>query len=168
MTKQNLVNTCPRPVSAEIDTAAFSVSSMFHPNNKALDIFGDKDTSDARRRCQPDQDDAEGQLLFDLHLGVSIIYAAVYGGYLAMPYCADVLEGLLDERGHPLSLLLLDGDSGQSPSTTMSNTPRVYSPCSLTLSKVTVRRSRFRSLFISVPEQLNRATVAINVLCDPL
>lgn len=104
---------CPRPVSAEIDTAVFSVSSMFHPNNKALDIFGDKDTSDSRRRCQPDEDDGEGKTLFDLHLGVSIIYAVVYGGYLSMPYCADILERMMEERGHPLSLLFFHGDSGQ-------------------------------------------------------
>ncbi|CAM9235018.1 unnamed protein product [Laminaria digitata] len=84
---------------------------MFHANNKALDIFGDKTTSDSRRRCQPNQDDADAKLLHDLHLGVAIIYAAVYGGYLAMPYCADILENLMEERGHPMSLLL-DGNPG--------------------------------------------------------
>lgn len=82
---------------------------MFHPNSKALDIFGDKDTSDARRRCRPDDDDEEGQLLYNLHLGITIIYAAVYGGYQFMPYCADILQNLMESRGHPLSLIL-DGN----------------------------------------------------------
>ena len=82
---------------------------MFHANVKALDIFGDKTTSHARRRCRPDGNDAEGQHLYHLHLGVAITYAAVYAGYQFMPYCADILKNLMEERGHPLSLLL-DGD----------------------------------------------------------
>lgn len=84
---------------------------MFHANSKALDIFGDKTTSNDRRRCQPDEDDEEGQLLYNLHLGVTIIYTAVYGGYQYMPFCADILENLMEERGHPLSLLL-EGNAG--------------------------------------------------------
>lgn len=61
-----------------IDAAAFSVSSMFHTNGVALDVFGDKKTSDARRRCQPSH--GEDTTLFDLHLRVAIIYTFVYAG----------------------------------------------------------------------------------------
>lgn len=87
--------------SAVIDTTAFSLSSIFS-EAPALDIFGDKGTSDARRRCQPESD--EERELFDLHLRVAVMYAVAYGGGGAMPYCTD-LAALMEERGHSLSLL---------------------------------------------------------------
>lgn len=85
---------------------------MFHTNMKALDIFGDKDTSDARRRCQPaDNDDEDAQLLFDLHLRVAITYSLAYAGVLAMPYCTEEFAAIMEERGHPLSLVMEGGDA---------------------------------------------------------
>ncbi|CAM9200218.1 unnamed protein product, partial [Laminaria digitata] len=99
-----------------IDTAAFSVSSMFHTNYKALDIFADKVTSDARRRCQPSDDDGEdAQLLYDLHLRVAIVYTVVYGGIVTMPYCTPQLEAIMAKRGHPLSLIMQEETSVDTP-----------------------------------------------------
>eukprot|EP00752_Nemacystus_decipiens_P008074 g7217.t1 len=86
-----------------IDTAAFSISSMFRPS-PALDIFGDGE----RRRCTPDDDADEDSLqLFDLHLRGAVIYAAGYAAIQAMPFCTE-LTALMEQRGHPLSLL--EGD----------------------------------------------------------
>ena len=80
---------------------------MFHPNKRALDIFGDKDTSNSRRRCQPSEDDGdEAKLLFDLHLRVAITYLIAYAGVQTMPYCFDPLDAEMEKRGHPLSLIL--------------------------------------------------------------
>lgn len=101
--------------SAAIDTAVFSVSSMFHPKETALDIFGDKETSDSRRRCKPAEDDEEGTLLFDIHLRMAVIYAAVYTAIQAMPYCREQLEALMEERGHSISLVLEDAPSMDTP-----------------------------------------------------
>lgn len=80
---------------------------MFRPNGVALDIFGDRETSDYRRRCQPTND--EERELFDLHLRVAVIYTVTYAGLKDMPYCRVILEPLMEARGHPLSLL--DGES---------------------------------------------------------
>ena len=88
---------------------------MFHPNLKALDIFGDKETSDARRRCQPDEDDADGQLLFDLHMRVTFMYTIMYAGLQAMPFCAEDVELIMEERGHPLSLIRQEATSSHTP-----------------------------------------------------
>lgn len=79
---------------------------MFHSNGVALDIFGDKATSSARRRCKPSAG-AETEL-FDLHLRVGIMYVATYAGLKNMPYCREQLEPLMEAAGHPLSLL--DGE----------------------------------------------------------
>lgn len=89
--------------SAVIDTAAFSMSSIFS-ESPALDIFGDAATSGARRRCRPNADDTEGLRLFDLHLRVAVMYAVAYAADGAMPFCTD-LAPLMEERGHPLSIL---------------------------------------------------------------
>lgn len=62
---------------------------MFNTNFKALDIFGDKETSDARRRCMPDDNETDAQLLFDLHMRGTVIYTIVCGGIQAMPYCTE-------------------------------------------------------------------------------
>lgn len=90
-----------------IDTAVFSVSSMYNPIDTALDIFGDVETSNARRRCQPAEN--EDSALFDLHLRVAVMYALVYGGLQGMPYCLEIVDPLMDAAGHPLSML--DGDT---------------------------------------------------------
>lgn len=83
---------------------------MFHPTQTALDIFGDKNKSDARRRCQPGPGaDAESVLLFDMHLKVAIAYLVVYQGLKAMPFCRDQLVPLMEAGGYPLSLIE-DGD----------------------------------------------------------
>lgn len=105
----------PHHVATAIDTAAFSVASMFHTNDIALDIFGDKDTSDARRRCQPTATAAEETSLFDLHLRVAIMYTFVYGGLLGMPYCFDLVDPLMSAAGHPLSLVLEGNPSVETP-----------------------------------------------------
>lgn len=76
---------------------------MFHTTLTALDIFGDKETSEARRRCQPDA--GEDFLLFDMHLRVAIVYTLAYGALQDMPYCLGELEPLMEEGGYPLSLL---------------------------------------------------------------
>lgn len=77
---------------------------------RALDIFGDKHTTDSRRRCQPDEGDGDaGKLLLDLHLRVAITYLIAYAGATTMPDCFEPLEAVMEERGHPLSLIL-DGE----------------------------------------------------------
>lgn len=95
------------PLSQGTDSAVFSVASMFHPEQTALDIFGDKETSDARRRCQPDQnqDDQDATFLMDMHMRVAIIYTLVYGPIQGMPYCLEQIEPLMEKAGHPISLL---------------------------------------------------------------
>ena len=106
----------PVSILTAIDTTAFSVSNMFHPNMRALDIFGDKETSDSRRRCQPAREDDDGaKLLFDLHLRVAITYTVAYAGIKAMPYCFHELEAEMEERGHPLSLVFDTETSVDTP-----------------------------------------------------
>lgn len=83
-----------------IETAAFSVSSMFRPA-PALDIFGD----DERRRCTPDEADKE---LSDLHVDVDMVYIAAHTATQAMPYHCTELAAVMEEHGHPISLL--EGD----------------------------------------------------------
>ena len=85
---------------------------MFRPGSVALDIFGDKETSDARRRCQSDSSDSEGQELYDLHLRVAVLYTLVYGGLVGIPFCRELIEPLMDSSGLPLSL----GFYGADPS----------------------------------------------------
>lgn len=80
---------------------------MFRPA-PALDIFGG---GGERRRCTPDEADKD---LFDLHLRVAVIYAAGHAAIQAMPYCTE-LVALMEQRGHPLSLL--EGDQGTDTST---------------------------------------------------
>eukprot|EP00903_Cladosiphon_okamuranus_P008504 g8169.t1 len=72
---------------------------MFRPA-PALDLFGD----DERRRCTPEEADED---LFGLHLRAAIAYGAAHAAMQAMPYCTE-LAALMEERGHPLSLL--EGD----------------------------------------------------------
>eukprot|EP00904_Undaria_pinnatifida_P002795 jgi/Undpi1/12516/HiC_scaffold_6.g02185.m1 len=89
---------------------------MFHSNMRALDIFGDKETSDSRRRCQPArEDDDDAKLLFDLHLRVAVTYTVAYAGIQAMPYCFDELEAEMEGRGHPLSLVFDNETSVNTP-----------------------------------------------------
>lgn len=57
---------------------------MFNPNGVALDIFGDKATSDARRRCQPAEGDEDGRVLLDMHLSVATLYMLAYAGWQYM------------------------------------------------------------------------------------
>lgn len=92
---------------------------MFEPNGVALDIFGDKETSDARRRCQPatDGDEAE-RVLFDMHLNVAFMYALTYYRLKHTPWCADEITAVMDLIGCPLSLVdVADGDSAPSTDT---------------------------------------------------
>lgn len=92
-----------------IDLSVFSTASMFTAIPTALDIFGDKETSDVRRRCQPDE--GEGTSLLDLHLTISGFYVYAYAGVRTMPYCLDVFEPLMEQAGLPLSLVLdVDAD----------------------------------------------------------
>lgn len=80
---------------------------------RAIDIFGDKYTSDSRRRCQPEGDD--DKTFFDLHLRVAITYLVGYAGAQTMPHCFDALETIMEERGHPLSLVLEGEPSVDTP-----------------------------------------------------
>lgn len=91
-------------LKSAIDTAVFSASNMFRPGNVALDIFGDKHTSKARRKCQPDDDDE--QALFDLHLRVAVIYALIYGSLLGTPSCRELVEPMAINKGLDLTLVL--------------------------------------------------------------
>eukprot|EP00903_Cladosiphon_okamuranus_P012371 g11596.t1 len=101
-----------------LDVTAFSVGSMFEPNGVALDIFGDKSKSDARRRCQPADGDEDARKLFDMHLSVAILYAVAYVGSKHMPWCADIVAAKMEALGAPLSLLGgADGDPEPSPDT---------------------------------------------------
>ena len=77
---------------AGIDAAVFSVASMFHPTETALDVFGDKSTSDARRRCQPGA--GEDSTLFDLHLRVAIVYTFVYSGAMCALWYEQPTQGV--------------------------------------------------------------------------
>ncbi|CAM9971686.1 unnamed protein product [Ascophyllum nodosum] len=97
-------------LSTVIDTAVFSVSNMYRSGNVALDIFGDKTTSDARRRCQPDEFDTEGQEFLDLHLRVAMLYTLVYGSLVGMPFCEDPVATLMNESSTPLSLVFDGAD----------------------------------------------------------
>ncbi|CAB1104024.1 CPO-like [Ectocarpus sp. CCAP 1310/34] len=76
---------------------------MFEPNGVALDIFGDKETSDARRRCQPATE--EDRVIFDLHLSVSVLYAISYIGWKYMPYCSEQIAAEAEALGGPMSLV---------------------------------------------------------------
>lgn len=93
----------PSSFPAAVDMAVFSLSSVFS-EAPALDIFGDKNTSDARRRCRPESDDTEGWELFDMHLRVAAMYASSYASSVDMPYCTDLVD-MMEEQGHSLSLL---------------------------------------------------------------
>ena len=54
-----------------MDTSVWSVATAFEPAPR-LDIFGDKSTTEARRRCRPGDDASdEEKLLFDLHYKVT-------------------------------------------------------------------------------------------------
>lgn len=90
---------------------------MFHTTQTALDIFGDKETSDSRRRCQADGDDdnEEFNFLFDMHLRVAVVYTLAYGGIQGMPYCSNHLKQLMEAAGHPMSLLLEGEPSIDTP-----------------------------------------------------
>lgn len=81
---------------------------MFEPNEVALDIFGDEDTSDARRRCQPTEATESGPALINLHMSAAVLYAAAYFGWKHTPWCAELLTTQMIEVGCPLSLVTED------------------------------------------------------------
>lgn len=82
----------------------------------ALDVFGDKATSDARRRCQPADGDEAARQLFNMHLTVAVTYAASYTGAAYMPECADQLAPLMEALGLSLPLVML-AEGEPEPST---------------------------------------------------
>eukprot|EP00752_Nemacystus_decipiens_P004023 g3684.t2 len=104
-----------------IDTSVWSVASAFEPAPR-LNIFGDKKTTEERRRCQPD-DDAfdEEKLLFDLHYKVAEIYAVTHGALKSMPWCREEIEPLMLARGHPLSFL--EEELGEGADSIDTSTP---------------------------------------------
>ncbi|CAM9150528.1 unnamed protein product [Ectocarpus sp. 8 AP-2014] len=106
------------PISLRLLTALSLVSpniiQMFEPNGVALDIFGDKETSDARRRCQPTTE--EDRVIFDLHLSVSVSYAISYIGWKHMPYCSEQIAAEAEALGAPMSLVDV-GEGDPEPST---------------------------------------------------
>lgn len=84
----------------------------------ALDIFGDKETSDARRRCQPDEGDESARVLMDMHLSVAVLYAIGYMGWKHMPWCADQIVAEMETVGCPMSLVAVaEGDPEPSTDT---------------------------------------------------
>eukprot|EP00903_Cladosiphon_okamuranus_P012376 g11599.t1 len=105
-------------VLTALDTTVFSLGSAFEPNGVALDIFGDKQTSDARRRCQPTDGDEIGLVLFDMHLSVAVLYAVAYVGLTNMPWCADKITAMMEDLGCSISLVdVADGDPEPSTDT---------------------------------------------------
>eukprot|EP00752_Nemacystus_decipiens_P017791 g15951.t1 len=88
-----------------VDLTDFSVANMFQPNGVALDAFGDKETSDARRRCPPADGDEGGEELFDMHLKVALQYAFGYSRVQHVPWCAEQISERMELIGCPLSLL---------------------------------------------------------------
>lgn len=90
---------------------------MFHPNPNALDIFGDKNQSDARRRCYPDSSatTATDVSLFDLHLRVAILYLVSYGGRLSTPSCAEEIDASMNDLGLNMSLILEGNATVETP-----------------------------------------------------
>ena len=91
---------------------------MFELNGMALDIFGDKATSDSRRRCQPADGDEDGRVLMDMHLSVTILYSVAYIGLQYMPWCTDVITAAMEEVGCPVSFLAIaEGDPEPSTDT---------------------------------------------------
>ena len=67
-------------------------------------------TSDARRRCQPDESDDEGKEFLDLHLRVATLYTLVYGSLVGMPFCRESVETFMNESSAPLSLVFDGAD----------------------------------------------------------
>ncbi|CAM9420198.1 unnamed protein product [Ectocarpus fasciculatus] len=105
-----------------IDTSVWSVASAFQPA-PWLNIFGDKQTSDERRRCQANTDDEEE--LFLLHYRVAEIYAVTHAALKAMPFCRAEIETLMIARGHPLSFLE-EGDDDRIDTSTPWGLGRAY------------------------------------------
>lgn len=95
---------------------------MFQPNGVALDIFGDKETSDARRRCQPAEGDEQARALFDMHLSVANLYATGYMGLTFLPWCAEEITALYETFGTPLSLVADTVDSSTPTSSSNATT----------------------------------------------
>eukprot|EP00752_Nemacystus_decipiens_P007406 g6624.t1 len=101
-----------------IDSSVFTIANMFEPNGLALDVFGDRETSDSRRRCQPADGDEDGQQLFKMHLTVAVVYAVSHVASEYMPWCSDVVAPLLEALGTPLSLVnIAEGDPEPSTDT---------------------------------------------------
>ncbi|CAM9270140.1 unnamed protein product [Ectocarpus sp. 6 AP-2014] len=98
-----------------LDAAQFSLGNMFESNGVALDIFGDKETSDARRRCQPADGDEDAAVLFNMHLGVAGLYMVAYVGSEHMPWCTDTVSALMEAYGAPLSMLDVADASTDTP-----------------------------------------------------
>lgn len=89
---------------------------MFHENGVALDIFGDKNKSDARRRCQPGQGASQDEIdLFQLYFRVTMMYTFTYAGRLAMPFCAADIDADMEDLGLPISLILEDDPPIDTP-----------------------------------------------------
>ena len=89
----------------------FSVFNMFHTSTTALDIFGDKEASDLRRRCQPSE--GEDTELFVLHRRVAIAYAFVRQSLAFRPSCREEVEPYMIEAGLNISFV----DEGQDTDT---------------------------------------------------
>ena len=94
--------------TAAIDAAVFTIFSMFHKSTTGLDVFGDKETSNLRRRCYPGKEDTE---LFDLHRRVAITYAFVHQGLALRPSCREEVEPYMVDAGLDLSLMDVANDT---------------------------------------------------------
>ncbi len=91
---------------------------MFQPNGVALDIFGDKSTSDARRRCQPAEVNQVGPALINVHMSAAVLYAVAYFGWKYTPWCADLITTQMEAVGCPLSLAAIaEGEAEPSTDT---------------------------------------------------
>lgn len=105
---------CAGPAGS--DVALFNVAEMFHPSPDALDIFGDKQKSDQRRRCQPDSDATVEEVEeFYLHLRIAETYALTYGARQHLPFCVETMEAVMEGLGMPISLIDADDAGVETP-----------------------------------------------------
>ncbi|CAN0096425.1 unnamed protein product [Ectocarpus sp. 4 AP-2014] len=105
-----------------IDSSVWSVASAFQPAPR-LNIFGDKNTSDERRRCPGNTDDEEE--LFLLHYRVAEVFTFTHTALKAMPFCRAEIEPLMIAHGHPLSFLE-EGDDDSIDTSTPWGLGRAY------------------------------------------
>ncbi|CAM9338597.1 unnamed protein product [Ectocarpus sp. 8 AP-2014] len=97
-----------------IQSSSWSVASAFQPP-PVLNIFGDRQTSDERRRCYPDT--PETIELFSLHYKVAALYVLAHAALKAMPFCHAEIDPLMLGLDHPMSFMEKGEDASIDTST---------------------------------------------------